>query len=237
MSDKRQPPLGNPPPVDPDKMEGDIPAAQETSLLNLRTFFMALGGLLALILIILGVAAALSTIFPNKIGSSQVSQVPPDPRLQVAPAQEYQALLATQTARLESSGWVDQGAQVAHIPIETAMQLLAGGAPAPGGQALPGGQAPADGAGLFTSLGCSACHTEADTPVAPTLVGLFGHTVQLQGGETVQADEAYLHESILQPHVKIVAGYQPIMPSFEGRVTDAQLQSLIDYIKSLGGGG
>ena len=59
-------------------------------------------------------------------------------------------------------------------------------------------------------------------------------TVQLTGGGTVKADEAYIRESILQPAAKIVAGYQPVMPTFQGLVTEEGVVQLIEYIKSLG---
>lgn len=84
---------------------------------------------------------------------------------------------------------------------------------------------------LFETLGCVACH---ETGIAPNLQGLFGQTVQLANGQTVTADESYIRESILDPSAKVVAGYQPIMPSFAGRVTDEQILQLIAYIKSIG---
>ena len=65
------------------------------------------------------------------------------------------------------------------------------------------------------------------------LEGLFGKTVTLQSGETMTADEAYLRESILNPAAKIVAGFQPIMPTFQGLVSEEQLLQLIEYVKSL----
>ena len=65
------------------------------------------------------------------------------------------------------------------------------------------------------------------------LDGLLGKTVALQSGETVVADEAYLRESILNPSAKITAGYQPIMPTFQGLVSEEQLLQLIEYVKSL----
>ena len=67
-------------------------------------------------------------------------------------------------------------------------------------------------------------------------MGLFGTTVTLQSGATVTADESYLRESILQPRANIVAGYQPIMPSFQGQINAEELTQLIAYIKSLGQG-
>jgi cytochrome c oxidase subunit II len=64
-------------------------------------------------------------------------------------------------------------------------------------------------------------------------VDLFGQDVKLTTGARVPVDEAYLRESILQPNAKIVAGYQPIMPSFQGLVTEEGVLQLIEYIKSL----
>ena len=84
---------------------------------------------------------------------------------------------------------------------------------------------------LFEFLGCPACHA---TGIAPSLQGLFGQSVTLTGGQTVTADEGYVRESILDPTAKVVAGYQPIMPSFAGRVNDEQILQLIAYIRSLG---
>jgi cytochrome c oxidase subunit 2 len=55
----------------------------------------------------------------------------------------------------------------------------------------------------------------------------------LQNGETVPVDEAYIRESVLQPSAKVVAGYQPIMPTFQGSVTEEQLLELVEYVKSL----
>ena len=65
------------------------------------------------------------------------------------------------------------------------------------------------------------------------LEGLFGKTVTLQNGETLTVDEAYVRESILQPAAKITSGFQPIMPTFQGLVSEDQLLQLIEYIKSL----
>jgi cytochrome c oxidase subunit 2 len=67
------------------------------------------------------------------------------------------------------------------------------------------------------------------------LRGVFGSRVKLQSGQTVIADEAYIRESILNPKAKIVAGYQPIMPTFQGQLGEDQLHQLIAYIKTLGG--
>ncbi|HEY2013882.1 MAG TPA: cytochrome c oxidase subunit II, partial [Bryobacteraceae bacterium] len=73
-----------------------------------------------------------------------------------------------------------------------------------------------NGQKLFQSLACANCHKTDGTGRCPILTGLFGRTVQLAGGGTVKADEAYIRESILHPQAKVVAGYEPIMPTFQG---------------------
>ncbi|MCX8072129.1 MAG: cytochrome c oxidase subunit II [Candidatus Binatia bacterium] len=88
------------------------------------------------------------------------------------------------------------------------------------------------GAELFKKLGCVSCHRAQAGALGPSLAGLFGHNVSLQDGSTVVADEDYIRESILNPQAKIVAGYQPIMPTFKGLVNEEQLMQLIAYIKT-----
>jgi cytochrome c oxidase subunit 2 len=89
---------------------------------------------------------------------------------------------------------------------------------------------------LFDGYGCSGCHTPGSATRAPWLAGIYGHVVPLQDGSTVIADDAYLRASILEPAKQIVAGYRPIMPSFAGAISDADLASLVAYIKSLSAG-
>lgn len=86
---------------------------------------------------------------------------------------------------------------------------------------------------LFTELGCLACHNPSSGALGARVEGLFGSEVQLNDGTTVVADEAYLRESILEPMAKIVAGYQPIMPTFKGQIDESQLMQIIAYLKSL----
>jgi cytochrome c oxidase subunit 2 len=92
----------------------------------------------------------------------------------------------------------------------------------------------AAGAQLFRSFGCSGCHVQSDVVRAPPLEGVFGSPVALASGEVKVADEGYLRDSILLPRQDVVAGYQPIMPSFQDRISEAQLVQLIAYLKSLG---
>jgi cytochrome c oxidase subunit 2 len=96
-----------------------------------------------------------------------------------------------------------------------------------------GGSLAENGQKLFDELACGNCHKPDGSGRCPSLTGLFGKTVQLVGGDTVKADDGYIRESILQPQAKIVAGYGPIMPTFQGLVTEEGVMQLIEYIKSL----
>jgi cytochrome c oxidase subunit 2 len=86
---------------------------------------------------------------------------------------------------------------------------------------------------LFSDFACNTCHRSDLKGRGPLLDGVFGSTVALQSGARVVADEAYIRESILNPAAKIVAGYQPIMPTFQGQVSEEQLLALVEYVKSL----
>jgi cytochrome c oxidase subunit 2 len=86
---------------------------------------------------------------------------------------------------------------------------------------------------LFAEKACITCHLANGTGPAPSLNGMYAAQVLLTDGTTVTADEAYIRESILQPNAKIVAGYQPVMPTFQGQLSEEQILALIAYIKSL----
>jgi len=95
------------------------------------------------------------------------------------------------------------------------------------------GSAAHAGRKLFQKLQCVTCHSATDQARAPVLENLWNKQVTLQDGQTVQADAGYLRESILYPSRKIVAGYQNIMPSYEGQVNEEELLQLIVFLKSL----
>jgi len=87
---------------------------------------------------------------------------------------------------------------------------------------------------LFQTLGCVSCHgANGEGGRGPTLAGLFGRKTQLTGGQTVVADEAYIRESIINPQAKLVDGFGPIMPTFQGQISEDQLVQLLAFIKSL----
>jgi cytochrome c oxidase subunit 2 len=90
-----------------------------------------------------------------------------------------------------------------------------------------------EGRQLFLKLQCIECHTGKPTGRAPVLEGLYGTRAPLRGGGFEIADEAYIVESILDPRKKVVEGWQEIMPSYKGRVTQADLDALVAYIRSL----
>jgi len=96
-----------------------------------------------------------------------------------------------------------------------------------------GGTMADSGAKLFSDLACATCHLENGQGRGPVLKGAYGKPVALQSGQTVVMDDAYIRESILNPQAKIVAGFQPMMPTFQGLVTEEQLLQLIAYVKSL----
>lgn len=87
---------------------------------------------------------------------------------------------------------------------------------------------------LFASNGCTGCHSvDGSAMVGPTLKGKYGAKETLEGGATVDIDDNYIRESIMVPAAKIVAGFPPAMPAFQGRLSDEEINNLIAYIKSL----
>jgi cytochrome c oxidase subunit 2 len=86
---------------------------------------------------------------------------------------------------------------------------------------------------LFADLACNTCHRPDSRGRGPVLQNLYSHPVQLHDGTVVTADENYLRESILTPAAKVTAGFQPVMPAFQGLVSEEQLLALIEYVKSL----
>lgn len=85
----------------------------------------------------------------------------------------------------------------------------------------------------FKQLACHTCHKSESIGRGPTLVGVFGNPVQLESGEVVVADESYIRESVLNPQSKVVKGYEPVMPTFQGQISEETLLQIITYIKSL----
>ena len=98
------------------------------------------------------------------------------------------------------------------------------------------GTAVKSGEELFASRACGTCHRADSSARAPILDGAFGKTVTLLDGKTVPFDETYLRESIVDPAARIVQGYQPIMPTFKGQLSEEEIIQLIKYVKGLSPG-
>lgn len=87
---------------------------------------------------------------------------------------------------------------------------------------------------LYTQQNCNTCHSVNGSPMTgPTWRNVFGHQVPLADGSTVEADENYIRRSILEPNAQIVRGFNPLMPSYQGSLTDRQIDALIAYIRTL----
>jgi cytochrome c oxidase subunit 2 len=97
----------------------------------------------------------------------------------------------------------------------------------------PTGTLAEQGQKLFGELGCVTCHMAQNQGRGPSLQGLFGKQATLANGDKVTVDEGYIRESILNPAAKMVAGYPPLMPTFQGVINEDQLVQLTAYIKSL----
>src|SRR5580658_4709640 len=90
-----------------------------------------------------------------------------------------------------------------------------------------------NGERLFASLSCGACHNGQPDSRGPSLADVYGSKLQLSNGQPVLVDEAYLRQAILNPSAHITQGYAPIMPTYQGQVSEEGLISLVEYIKNL----
>jgi cytochrome c oxidase subunit 2 len=80
---------------------------------------------------------------------------------------------------------------------------------------------------------CRSCHSlDGSRVVGPTWKGIYGAKREFESGPSVNADENYLRESILNPMAKIVKGYPAAMPPYAGQLSDDEIESLIEYMKT-----
>jgi cytochrome c oxidase subunit 2 len=96
-----------------------------------------------------------------------------------------------------------------------------------------GGSLSQRGEQLFNDLSCNTCHRNDGSGRGPSLVNKFGQPQELSDGTSVTMDEAYVRESILTPQVKVAAGYQPSMPTFQGLLSEENVVALVEYVKTL----
>ncbi len=90
-----------------------------------------------------------------------------------------------------------------------------------------------NGERLFASMGCNACHSGTAAARGPSLAGVYGSKLQLTNGSEVLVNDAYLRDAILNPSQHVTAGYAPIMPTYQGQVSEDGLIDLVEYIKNL----
>jgi cytochrome c oxidase subunit 2 len=90
-----------------------------------------------------------------------------------------------------------------------------------------------NGERLFASLSCAACHNARPDARGPGLANVYGAKLPLASGGTVTADDAYLRESILNPSQHVTQGYAPIMPTYQGQISEEGVIALVEYIKNL----
>lgn len=96
------------------------------------------------------------------------------------------------------------------------------------------GSLASQGEKLFQKYACNTCHTQGAGARGPNLAGIYGKSQPLTDGRVVTVDDNYIRESILNPQAKIVAGFQPIMPTFQGQVNEDDLIRLLAYVRTLG---
>jgi cytochrome c oxidase subunit 2 len=116
------------------------------------------------------------------------------------------------------NGWVE-------VMTPADFQRWLSGSPA--GETMAGA-----GEKLVAKFNCMSCHKEGGR--GPLLTGIFGRTVTLRDGRSLVADEAYIRESILNPGARVVVGYEPQMPTYQGQLSESQVLQIIAYLKSLG---
>ena len=118
------------------------------------------------------------------------------------------------------------------ICLVTAVFLVACGRQ-PAAESSPIAQSTSSGSALFERLECIHCHPMNGNGPGPSLAGIYGTTITLESGESVQVDEQYIRTSILDSRAEIHAGYLPIMPPYQDRISEEELSILVDYIRTL----
>jgi cytochrome c oxidase subunit 2 len=90
-----------------------------------------------------------------------------------------------------------------------------------------------NGERLFASMGCNACHNGTAAARGPNLAGVFGSKLTLTSGSEVLVNEAYLRDAILNPSQHVTAGFAPIMPTYQGQISEDGLIDIVEYLKTL----
>ena len=87
---------------------------------------------------------------------------------------------------------------------------------------------------LYVQRGCKQCHSiDGSAGTGPTFKDLFGSQEALTDGSSVTVDENYIRESVLEPQARVTAGYEPVMPTYQGRLKDEEISAIIAYLETL----
>jgi cytochrome c oxidase subunit II len=151
-------------------------------------------------------------------------------------AEDYEAWMQEQRQGLVSRRDASPSAPESQEPRKPARQAALYDAREPHGELMYAerGSLPERGERLAAEKGCLKCHSVDGTEhIGPTWVDLYQRRERLTSGETVVADEAYLTESMMRPLAKVVAGFEPVMPSYLGQLEAAEVAALVEYIKTL----
>ncbi len=114
------------------------------------------------------------------------------------------------------------------------LAVAADASPVPGETVRPGSSLVDEGRRIAGEKGCMKCHSVDGTRhIGPTWIQLYGKTERLATGRTIVADEGYITKSIMDPGADVVAGYQNVMPTFQGVLSPPEIAAIVEYIKSL----
>ena len=90
-----------------------------------------------------------------------------------------------------------------------------------------------NGERLFASMGCNSCHSGTAAARGPSLAGVYGSKLTLTDGSQILVDDAYLRDAILNPSKHVTAGFAPIMPTYQGQLSEDGLIDLVEFIKNM----
>ncbi len=90
-----------------------------------------------------------------------------------------------------------------------------------------------NGERLFASMGCNSCHSGNAAARGPNLAGVYGAKLTLTDGSQLLVNDAYLRDAILNPSQHVTAGFAPIMPTYQGQISEDGLIDLVEYIKNM----
>lgn len=87
---------------------------------------------------------------------------------------------------------------------------------------------------VHENRGCATCHSlDGTRGQGPSWKGIYGNVHQMQDGSQIKVDENYIRQSVLEPQAHVVAGFEPVMPTYKGMLRDREVLGVIEFIKTL----